>query len=302
MIHFIEENIMKYNPKTPVDIKKEIELTLKNLFPEAEPEALVQMMRPILKDIGNVIEKQPALEFNKQALKIHIEESIAKNILEEEDLKKSLKKYTKDLNPKEQLELKLQVKKEMDTLRKNNMNLVKNPKAHQIMINLLVLKHCPKHKLKPEIRIDLALETERNLLKLKTEMQKLLEKLEKSDPALREKLMKEVDNIFIDMQKKIMEEKEPKEEITKLFKLITVFTDPPKDESFDRLTPEQKVKIVTQGSDEGKYAILPRNDIPMPDNIIVFKNTPAALEKEPERSIYPNVRDLPKNTPPTATD
>ena len=41
---------MKYTPSAPVDIKKEIELSLKNLFPEAKPEALKQMMEPILKD------------------------------------------------------------------------------------------------------------------------------------------------------------------------------------------------------------------------------------------------------------
>lgn len=261
------------------DPKKEIRALLTKLFPELKPEKLEPMVQLVLKEITREIQNQPTLELpsNKEALKLRIEDSIAKNILEEEHLKISLEKYTKDLIPQEQKELKDKIKKEMEALRKKGLNLIKNPKAHQIMINLLVLKHCPKHRLKKDV--DLVKETKHNLDELKRECEKLFKELEKTDPTLALKLKKHMDKAFDDIEKNLKLEKEPTKEISLLFRLLAVFSDQPKE--FEKLDPETKVTIVTQGSKEGKYRMIPDNALPMPTDIIVFPNTPASNEIKP---------------------
>lgn len=68
---------MKYTPPPPVNLEKEIELSLKSYYPEMKPEALNEMMKPIRDEMRDLIKHDNTLEFNKEALKIHIDESIA---------------------------------------------------------------------------------------------------------------------------------------------------------------------------------------------------------------------------------
>lgn len=272
----------------------EVENTLKELFPKQTPEERHELLKLVLKDIDDLLiaERKPTLATNMKELKPHIDDFIFKHLFEKE-FEKTLKLYIKDPTDKEKEDLKNEIKKDMEKMQqqKNGMDFKKNPKALEIMMKLLLLKHSlsrsfdSKHPgFARKLKVDPKLELQNNISKLKMEYMKLLKeletKLDKNDPLILE-LKNVMKNIFRDLDKKIELQQEPKDELTKLFRvLVSLSSFPPKEEEFKDLSSEQKVKIITQGSDSGKYASIPRNDVDMPNDVIVFPNTPVAAEKK----------------------
>ncbi len=260
-----------------------VKKTLQELLPAHKPEEREKLLRDVLENIDDHAEDKPTLTINMKELKLHIEKFVDHHLFEKE-FEKTIKQYTKDLKLDEQKHLNNKVKEDMEKLQKKGMDFKKNPKALEIMMKLLVLKHClnpdPKFNLKHRLKVDPAKETRENLDKLKIEYLKLLKELEKTDPKLVHELTKLMKEIFREMDKKIESREEQKNEISLLFRLIITLSDPPKDKEFEKLAADEKVKIITQGSLDGKYPSIPRTDINMPEGIIIFPNTPADVEKK----------------------
>lgn len=265
-----------------------VKKTLKELLPEQKPEEQEELLRLLLNNIDEHAEKKPTLTINMKELKLHIEKFVDNHLFEKEfetEFKKTIQQYTKDLSDKEKADLKKEVEKDMKKMREKGMNFKKNPKALEVMMKLLVLKHClnpPKNHpgLERKLKVDPTIEMQNNLSKLKMEYMRLLKELEKTDPKLVLELKKVMKDVFRDIDKKIESQEELKEEITKLFRVLIELTNLPKEKEFKDLPPEDKVKIITQGSKDGQFGMIPRNDVDMPNDIIVFPKTPAAAEKE----------------------
>lgn len=284
---------LRPNQKT---IEEQVEDILKEFFPQYKnptndaKKEFDEIKQLVLKDIVTTQQDfKSSHPINPD--RPFIEQSIAKHTREKEEkeIENVIKQYTQ-LKLEEEERLKKQVKKEMDDIEKSGVKLNKNPTAQKTMIKLLVLKNCPKPKLKPGI--DPTAEAKKNLTKLKKEYQDLIDELKKTDSTLADKLTIEMKRLFLEMENKIkLFEKENKldekqnidKEVSELFKTVITLSDPPQGKEFKDLKDEEKVKIVTQGSNEGKYRTTPKNDIDMPPSIIVFPGTPAANEiKDPE--------------------
>ncbi len=277
---------MQYRPPSPenTSIEKQVEGILKEYFPHHQTltkeakEEFDHIKKLVTEHVKQAMDpRQNNHPIHPNDVKLYIKDTIINNIFEKE-FEKTIKLYTKNLGPEEQKKLKQDIKKDMDEIHKKGIDLIKNPKAHEIMIKLLVLKHCPQNKLK----VDPTIETQNNISKLKMEYMKLLKELEldKKNLKLVQELKEFMKDIFLKLDKKIDSQQQPKDELSLFFKLLINLSDPPQGKEFEKLTSEQQVKIVTQGSEDGRYRTTPNTAIPMPDNILIFPNTPAALEKD----------------------
>lgn len=257
------------SPTPIINLKQEVEHALQYFFPQLQPAELELAKHQVFKELSLVIEKNPTLEFNLQALRPHLENSIAHMVLDKR-LTLALEHYTHHLDAQEYNELRANVKKDMEYMRSHGLNLLKNLKAHDMMMTLLIVKYCPKHKLNPQI--DPLKEGLENIQKLKLECQRLINEMQKMDPDAAKEITKILQDMLREMNKKILDQGELNKELGMLLKMVITLSE-------EKLSPEQKVKIVAQGSDDGKYQRELKGVIP--DNIVIYPRTPAAIQRKP---------------------